>query len=84
MAAATNNLESLDNQTLVLCYTLNLLRSYEKNFKKREKDIEEFLGKIMREVIDKSSGAIFKRIIGLVFSKIENYEALEFLKVLAE
>ena len=38
----------------------------------------------MREVIDKSSGPIYKRIIGLVFNKIENYEALEFLKILAE
>jgi hypothetical protein len=42
-----DNLESLDNQTLVILYAYNLMSAYETTFKERIPEVENFLTKIM-------------------------------------
>jgi hypothetical protein len=76
---AALNMESLDNQTLVIIYSYCLLKEYEKNFTKRIPEVERFLSQILSDLIDKSSGKIFKKLLAILFKKIKNKNAIKFI-----
>lgn len=79
-----SNLESLDNQTLVILYSHSLINAYETTFIQRNAEIEGFLTQIIQQIIKKSSKLIFYKLQTIFFKKIKNREAIKFIEELCE
>lgn len=68
----------------MLLYSHSLLNAYETNFSEPNEEVEQFLSKIIEEIITKSSGAIFRKFQAVFFQKSRNRKALKFICALCE